>query len=161
GHIANLIRVVVTARFLRPEDFGLFSIAMLVYGAAIVFAELGLRPAFIAHAFVDEREKDEWIDTIWTAELLIKGALGLVLALVAYPAALYFREPEVAWMIVVIGFAPMLRSLQNPNVTLLEKQIDFRPLAISEMTGTIGSAVITAACAIVLRSAWALTLSAV
>ena len=63
GHGVNLLRVVLTARLLKPEDFGLFGISMVVYGALVAFSEFNLRLAFIAQHFTTEEEERDWLET--------------------------------------------------------------------------------------------------
>jgi lipopolysaccharide exporter len=156
NQLANLLRVVVTARVIAPAEFGVFGMTMIVYAGLAAFSDLGTKAAFLSQNSENEQEQRDWLDTQWSMDVVIKGALAVALAASAYPASWYFREPRVAPIIVVLGLSPLIRSFSNPAMLLLEKKIEFRRIAYYEVGTGIASAVITALAAWYLRSAWAL-----
>jgi O-antigen/teichoic acid export membrane protein len=152
----GLVRFVITASLLAPSDFGVFGMAMAVFGVVNVFTDVGLRLAYVAHSYGDPEEESRWLHTVWTADLGLKVLLGLVLGSAAYPAALYFGDPRVFSLTLGIAIGPALRSLGSPGILRLEKAQNFGPLARMEVAIEFIAALATIASAYSLRSAWAL-----
>lgn len=66
----RLVRSVVLARLLVPEDFGLFAMALTVVAALNAVSSLGLGRTIVASKFDSDDELKAHLDTIWSVELL-------------------------------------------------------------------------------------------
>jgi len=86
----GLARSVVLARLLAPDDYGLFGMALTVSGALTVLTSFGLDFSLVARKFSGEGELEKHLDTVWTAELLRKLLLALLVLAAAYPTARFY-----------------------------------------------------------------------
>lgn len=118
----QLLMLIVLARLLSPEDFGLMGIALLVLAATKRFTEIGLDAALIQQR---EENVDSYLDTMWCLELA-RGLLifGVLFALAPYIAG-FFGEPRATWLIRALGLGPILRGVRNPGVVYFEKNLEF------------------------------------
>jgi O-antigen/teichoic acid export membrane protein len=87
----GVIRIVVLARLLAPEDFGSFGIALLAVSALDRFTRPGLSLALV------QRKGDvtPYVSAVWTALLLRAWGLGAVLFLTADLVARFFNDQGV------------------------------------------------------------------
>ena len=157
-HVLNLLRVMVVARILAPVDFGVFGMAMVVLLGVTSLGQLGFKEALIAHEQAEVHERQRWLHSLWTGNLLLNFVLGVSIAALAWPAALLNQQPGLVPMLLVLSVVPLLTALKNPQLMALEKRITFAPIAVVELTVAISGLVFTILLAWWLQSAWALIL---
>ena len=155
-HVINLLRVMIVARILAPEDFGLFGMAMVVLLGATSLGQLGFKEALIAHDQADEAERRRWLHSLWTGNLLLNVGLALTIAALAWPAAQLYEQPALVGMLLALSLVPVLTALKNPELMALEKRIAFGAIAAVELTVAVTGLVFTVLLAWWLGSAWAL-----
>ena len=148
----GLVSVVVLARILRPEDFGIMAMAALLVGFLDLFAELGLGMMLIREQDVSAAD----VNTAWTLRILQGLCLAAMVALAAVPAANYFREPRLEAVVYLSALAIVLGSFDNMGVVLIRKELDFARDFRYQMTAKVTGVVITITLALLLRSYWAL-----
>ncbi len=137
---AVLLRNIVLARALGPEQMGLaiaLAIAlrcleMVSYLAAdrlLVQARDGNAPLFQANAHGLE---------------VARGLLsGVVLAALAYPAAIAIGHPETAWAFAALGLAPALRGFTHLDYRRLQRRLRFGPtLKVESIANVAGTAAV-------------------
>lgn len=160
-HLINLARVMVVARLLAPADFGVFGMAMVVMLGFSALGQLGIKEAFIAHEQADEAERDRWLFSLWTVNLLARLVLAALIAALAWPAARLYGQPVLLPMLVTLSLVPLLTGLNNPAFMLLEKRIAFGRIAAFELSVALAGFVVTVLLAWLLNSAWALIIGQV
>src|SRR6266849_3408388 len=119
--LIGLVSVVIVARILRPDDFGILAMAMLLTGLLESFVELGVAMMVIREEHISGVD----LNTAWTIRILQGLVLGVVVALLATPAALYFREPRLTAVVYLCALALTLNSFENIGVVLIRKELDF------------------------------------
>ncbi|MWG33200.1 lipopolysaccharide biosynthesis protein [Halomarina oriensis] len=120
----QLVMLVILARLLSPEEFGLMGIALLVIAGLTRFSQLGLDEALIQRS---EAVVDDYFGTVWVLQLL-RGLLIAGIAVVAAPfIAEFFREDpgKVVPLIYLIALGPIARGLQNPAIVYFQKDLQF------------------------------------
>jgi O-antigen/teichoic acid export membrane protein len=151
--VLQLLKIVVLARLLSPEAFGLLGIALLVRAALEKFSELGFDQALIQHR---NEDVDAYLNTAW----MVKIGRGLVIAVVAFVSAPYlaafFSEPRSEPLIQVLGAAPLVLGLQNPAVVYFQKRLNFHKEFVYQVGGRVVDLCVAVALALVFRSVWAL-----
>ncbi|MEF8884330.1 MAG: lipopolysaccharide biosynthesis protein [Haloarculaceae archaeon] len=149
----ELVALLVLARLLTPDDFGLLGIALLTLTAMERFSQLGLTSALIQRP---EADVDRYLDTAWSLEV----ARGVVLAVVVFalsaPAADFFGEPGVRPVLRVIALAPVVAGLENPGVIYFQKDLEFHKQFLHLMSTSVVYVVATIALAFALGNVWAL-----
>jgi len=150
--IFGLIRTIILARLLAPEDFGLFGIAMLTMGILETFSQFG-----ITSALVQKKENTEdYLDTAWTIQVIRALVLAFILFIIAPYIASFFNTPKVTSIIYVLAAFTWLGGLGNMGVVFFRKELEFQRqffLVFIPMVFDIG---ISITAAVLLRNAWAL-----
>jgi len=80
----NFVRMIIIARILAPDDFGLFGIAMLAMATLSTFTATGFGTALIQKK---ERVED-YLDTAWTV-IILRGVIIFVCPLLYCPLCRY------------------------------------------------------------------------
>lgn len=152
--ILGVARLVILARLLTPEDFGLMGVVTLSLMAINTVTTLGLASALV-------REKGDirgYFDAVWTIQLV----RGLVLAFVLYTAA-----PFVATILGVPDSTPLLRlaclvlvlqSLISGSFVSLRRELEFGKYSLVDLAAALADVGVSIGAALWLRNAWALLL---
>lgn len=148
----GLISVVILARLLSPDDFGIVATGALTIGFISGFAELGAQTLLIR----DRNITDEHCNTAWTIKILQGLAIALVMILIAPVAGRYFNDDRVIGIIGVLALSAVFEGVQNIGMVLARKELDFSRDFRFHIYLRIASFFITIFLAWYLRSYWAL-----
>jgi PST family polysaccharide transporter len=146
-----LIRVLVLALILVPDDFGLLAVALVPIGILLQATELGMIPALVQSRSPERRH----FDVAWTIGLG-RGLLtaGLVFAAAPWVASLA-NEPRAVEITRVMALQPLLNGFGSIRVADLQRRLEFRPLALIGLGEAVANTVVAIALAPVL-GVWAL-----
>ncbi|HEX8228484.1 MAG TPA: oligosaccharide flippase family protein [Chloroflexia bacterium] len=132
--VMSVVGAVVLAWLLTPVEYGLFGIATFVVSIVALFSELGLGAAFI-------RRKEEVtareLNAMFTLQLAFVSVLALGLFLSAPLIAGLYGIPEVAWLIRALSVNVILTSLRSVPIVIAERNLNYRPIAMSDIVGQI------------------------
>ena len=157
SRVANLVVFVLLARLLEPAAFGLVALAAVVISLINVLTDQGLGQALVQRARIERAH----IDTVFWISL----GLGLILAgallAAAGPIADGFHRPDLApvlrWLTLAVPFA----ALESVPLALLQRRLDFRPLAVRRLVATVLSGVAAVIAALAGLGVWSLVIQAV
>lgn len=149
--ILSWASVLAVARLLSPADFGIGEIAGMFFGLTNVLAEFGIGTAVL---HMPELERKTLGQLHLFSLLLCSGIFGLSV-LAAPGLAWFFRSDHVAFFIVSnIGF--LLTGIQAVPLGLLQRDMDYRRLALMEAMQALITAAITVTTAWIGWGYWAL-----
>ena len=119
--MGGIVSLAITARYLTPSDFGLFQMALSVMVLVEILALFGFDWSLVRHP----NPTREHFDTAFTLQL-IAGIVGFVLiAALAYPFAVAFRNPDLVLPIIVMGLLPLVAGCNNLATALLRREMRF------------------------------------
>jgi len=148
----SLIRTLILAKLLVPDDFGLLAAGIVTMDVATQITNIGIREAVIQQ----RAPSREVYDTAWTLDLVRAALVAMALILAAPLIAAYgFGEPRAANIIRVVAFAPLLDRLASVEVLTLVRQLRFRALAVVGLAGAFVHAAVAIALASTL-GVWAM-----
>jgi lipopolysaccharide exporter len=148
----KLIRTIILARILSPNDFGLFGVALLVLSMLKTSTESGFQ-----HALIQKKgETKSFLDTAWTMGLIRGFIIATVIFFIAKPATIFFDAPSAEPILRVIGASIILHSLTNISVLYFQKELEFKKYFKYQFSGTISDVIVAITSALLLRSVWAL-----
>ena len=148
--LLDFLSIVVLARLLSPEDFGLVAIAVSV--ATIVE---GLSAFDVNKALIQTRDEERALfDTAWTLSVL-RGLLAAACMLVVVPL---LDNRDLAAVLLVLAIGPVLTGLANPRFVLYEKELVYSKLAVLTLAAKIVAVTTTLAVAILYRNYWSLVI---
>ncbi|MFW9878527.1 MAG: oligosaccharide flippase family protein, partial [Candidatus Thorarchaeota archaeon] len=150
--VFNIIRLIVLARVLAPDDFGVLGIALLVMMTLETFTQTGFQHALI------QKKKDirPYLDAAWTVLILRGIILFSILFLIAPFAAGFFETSTATTVIQVIGFSVLFQAGINIGVVYFQKELEFKKYFIFQISGTLADFIIAISAAIILKNVWAL-----
>jgi len=148
----NFVRLIILARILSPNDFGLMGIALLTMATLDTFSQTGFQQALI------QKKKDikPYLDSAWTVLILRGFVLFAILFFIASYVASFFNAPEAKPIIQVIGFAVLFQAFTNIGVIYFQKELEFNKQFIYQLSGILADFVVAISAALILRSVWAL-----
>lgn len=126
-----LVRVIVLARLLLPEDFGLFAIALIALDFLLSITNFGMIPALVQR----QDARREHYEAAWTIGLFRALAVGVAIALLAPWGAALFGEPEAATLLRVLALRPAIEATASMGVARLTRELRFGSLALLKLTG--------------------------
>jgi lipopolysaccharide exporter len=148
----DLVKLIIVARLLSPNDFGLLGIALLTMAIFQVFTQTGFKESIIQN----KNNITAHLNTAWTT-LILRGIIIYLIIFISAPfVATFFNEPRAELIIQVIGITIILEGLQNIAIVLLRKELEFQKQFILDLGRTLPSFILTVSLAIILKNVWAL-----
>jgi lipopolysaccharide exporter len=148
----GVIKMIILARLLSPQDFGILGLAIVSLNILKVFSEIGMESALIQR---DKIGKEE-LDTAWTLSILRGAALFVLLFLGGGWIALYFGAPVLEPVLKLLAFTFLLEGWTNIGIVFFQKELAFKKKVILELAADIGGTVVAVGFALWLRNVWAL-----
>lgn len=150
----TFIRTIILARLLAPEIFGLLSICFIVIKGVEIFTETGFGAALIYKRDGFEKARD----TAFTMTV-IRGCLLAVCVFFLSPLVSgYYEKPVLENLLKVMTLVLVFHGFQNINMIALQKELDFRRIALLEQAKALSASVILIGLAYYRGDVWALVL---
>jgi len=141
GHFGRqgirLLLVVVLARLIGPENFGIAAQAMVFILFITVFLEQGLGTTLIQRPALSR----ELLGSVFWLNLLSTIALCALTVAAAPVVAAFFGQPELTDVVRVLAISVLFLGMGVIPRATLQRQLRFRPLALSEVGGALAGAV--------------------
>lgn len=151
--ILQLLKIIILARLLSPEAFGLLGIALLAIAALRQFSKLGFDEALIQHK---DEDVNSYLNTAWVIKIFRGFLIGAIAFFTAPHLAMLFGEAQAEPLIRVIGITPLILGLQNPAVVYFQKDLNFHREFVYQIAGRLVDLVIAVVFALIFGSVWAL-----
>lgn len=152
SNILNAASILILARLLTPEDFGIVAIAMAILTVVQSATELSLNNALIQKEKVDRSH----IDTAWTMALIRAVIIIAFFAIAAWPLSAIYSRPDMVPVFIVSGVTGALIGFQNPHIWLATKSMRFMPLALVQFAYKGFGVFVAIGLALTLKSFWAI-----
>jgi lipopolysaccharide exporter len=153
----GLISTVVLARLLTPADFGLVAMASAVVALIELMGAFGFDSALIQR----QELRREHYDTVWTLNLIFGIAIAILLAALAVPAALFYREARLEFILPVLAIGSLVGGLENVGTVSFRKELDFKSEFRFLLAKRFSSFIVTLVLALSFRTYWALVVGVV
>ncbi|HYE15364.1 MAG TPA: lipopolysaccharide biosynthesis protein [Pyrinomonadaceae bacterium] len=145
--------LVVLARLLDPQEFGVVAAALIVVDFLEIFSDFGMGPAVVQHRAPEERH----IRTAFTVSLVLGCIFAAVIWAAAPLAAAFFRIEALTPVMRAMSLVFPLDSLALVSASLLRRDLKFRKLAvISVRSYAVGYCVVGVGAALAGFGVWAL-----
>jgi O-antigen/teichoic acid export membrane protein len=151
--ILQLVILGILARLLVPADFGVIAAAEVVIGFSAIVSQLGLGPALVQRAELEDRH----IETAFSASVVLGLLLGAIIWFGAGLAAQFLHMPAMVPVLHVLAWVFPIQGLQTVASSLMSRELRFRWLAnLDVVTYAIGYGVIGVTTALLHWGVWAL-----
>src|SRR5690625_1119755 len=130
--------VIILARLLTPEDFGLVAMLLIFFALGKTFVDSGFRQALIR--LVDVTEEDKF--TTFYFNLFISIAVYGVLYVTAPNIADFFEEPRLIGLVRFMGVSLLFDSLAMVQQAMMSQKMDFKAEFLANLPGVVLSGLI-------------------
>ncbi|ASY65353.1 GumJ protein (plasmid) [Sinorhizobium sojae CCBAU 05684] len=150
----QFISVVVLARLLAPEDFGLVASVSPIVAFVGLFQNLGLQQAVIQRKEIGERQLNQ---VFWISALV---GLACTLAVVALSPAVatFYGDPRMTAITVAAALPLLLGSLASLPLALMNRHLKFGQLALNDVCAAVVGLLVTAVAAWLGMGYWSLVI---
>lgn len=140
--IFQILQLMVLARYLTSEDFGLVAIVMVVIGFSQLFMDMGVSNAIIHKQAITESQ----LDSLYWLNVFSGTFLTLIVYLTSPFIAQFYNAIKIIPLLQILSFSFVISSFGNQYRVLLRKDLKFDVLAKIDITATF----ISFLCAIIL-----------
>jgi len=125
GQVARFIiqtgSIIVLARLLTPEDYGLVAMVTAITGFMMVFKDLGLSTATVQKAHTNHAQ----ISTLFWINVALSAVITVISAALAPAIAWFYHEPRLTWIGLALSTSFLFVGLSIQHQALLRRQMRF------------------------------------
>lgn len=143
---------IIIARLITPAEYGVLGILMVFVNISQVFIDSGLSSALIYKNRIDR----DYLDTSFVFNLVVSLILFAIIFLSSPFVEDFFSLPHLADYLRVTSFVLITNSLVVVPTSILKIKLDFRLLAITNITSSVISGLIGIVAAYLGYGVWAL-----
>jgi len=134
-----LLRLVILAKLLTPDDFGLVAIAGVAIDVLMRVSNFGMIPALIQR---EDTEKEHY-DAAWTIGVARALAITIIIFLSADLIANFFVEPRAVNIIRALSLRPLIDAASSMKVANFTRKLDFRSLALIQLPKAVTNTIVS------------------
>jgi lipopolysaccharide exporter len=150
--LLGVVNLLILARLLTPEDFGVTALALVVVGFAKAVTDFQIGLALVR---MPEPGRSHF-DTVFTLTLLRGVALAAAVFLSADLLAGAMNEPALADVLRVVAIIPLIEGLHSPYISVFTRRIDFRSQVVILLLSRASLTIVAIGFALVRDDYWAL-----
>src|SRR5690606_6613373 len=153
GAVLRLASNWFLARLLIPDDFGMSMLVLAFISGLSMFSDIGLGPNIIQ----SKRGNDPaYYNTAWTVQVIRGFLIWLAACALAYPAAMFYARPQIAYYLPVAAVAAIIYGLSSTSIDTAGRKLDARTMALLGMSQLLVNVVVMAVWAWFHPTVWAL-----
>lgn len=150
--LLRIIFIMVMARLLSPQEFGIVAMVVTVTGIYELFTSTGLSTATIQRETITHQQ----ISTLFWVNLLVGGVLALVCIASAPLLVKFYHEPRLFWVTVVMGAGFFVNALGIQHSALLQRDLRYVRITAIELSAQLCSMSVGIGMALAGYGYWAL-----
>jgi O-antigen/teichoic acid export membrane protein len=151
----RFIVILILARLLMPKEFGLVGMIEVFTGFAAMFGEMGFGAAIIQKQDVEER----LLSSVFWLSIVMGVLLTSILAACAPLIAAFYNQRILLPLTLLLSLNFAINSLNIIQNSLLTKKMDFRRLAIINITAITTAGIVAVAMALAGFGVWSLAIN--
>lgn len=128
GSILLLVRNLIVARMVSPENYGIASTFAISMSIVEMLSYLGLNQLMI----VDKNGDDPHFQAAMQGFQVLRGCFSsIALFLIARPFAIFMGFEQVTWAYQLLAVAPFINGFQHYDTHRLRRHMNFTPTALA------------------------------
>ncbi|MEG0449822.1 MAG: lipopolysaccharide biosynthesis protein [Lysinibacillus sp.] len=148
----QFIVMIVLARILLPEDFGLIVLVAIFITIASVFVQSGFNVALIQKKNADEVD----FSSVFYLNLCVAFIMYIVLFFCAPVIASFFEYPQLMLVLRILSLTLFLGAINSIQNAVIARNLQFKKLFFSSLGAVIASAIVGIVMAYANFGVWAL-----
>jgi O-antigen/teichoic acid export membrane protein len=149
----RMVNSIILTRLLMPEAFGEMIVVITLIVGMGMLSDIGLEPSVVQSKRGDELT---FLNTAWTLQSVRGIILWVIALLLAYPAAHFYKDPRLLYVLPVLALSTLITGLNSTNLLSLSRHMGVRRLFAIDFSTQIVTLIVTIAWALVWPSVWAL-----
>jgi PST family polysaccharide transporter len=141
---------IALARLLVPQDFGIITLSLVIIKLIQVFVDFGIAPALIQKKDVSREE----YNFAFTVLLGVSILLFFLLFFFSSFFAGLIGNSSVGGVLKYLSFVVPISASNSLPYVILNRNLAFKKIAISELFSTVGYGIITVTLAFILQNVW-------
>ncbi|WP_332648206.1 lipopolysaccharide biosynthesis protein [Lysinibacillus sp. 54212] len=150
----QFIVMIILARFLLPEDFGLIVVVTIFISIAAVITQSGFNTALIQAKKIDEID----LSSVFYLNLLISTILYITLFFVSPYIASFFDQPQLVIILRILSISLFFSAFNSIQNTIISRNMQFKKLFVTSLSGVVVSGFIGIAMAYSNFGIWSLVM---
>jgi O-antigen/teichoic acid export membrane protein len=148
----NLGYIMVLARLLVPQEFGLVAMVTTVTGFLRIFQDAGLSMATVQRQEITHAQ----VSNLFWVNVAVGCITTLLVAASAPAVAWFYREPRLVAITLVLSITFVLASSAVQHIALLNRQMRFRVIAVIDVLSMLAGYLTAIGMALSKYGYWAL-----
>jgi lipopolysaccharide exporter len=150
--VIGIVSTLILARLLVPADFGLVAMAISVFAVLEIMSSFSFDLALIQNQSAERRH----YDTVWTFNVLFALLNAVVMVVLAVPAAAFFVEPRIEWIMYSLALCALISGFDNVGVVAFQKDLELHKEFYFGVAKKLATFAVTIALAFAWKNYWAL-----
>jgi PST family polysaccharide transporter len=148
--------VIVLARLLKPEDFGIQGMVIAMTGFVALFKDGGLGMATVQRGEIDH----EQVSTLFWINVWIGTGLAVLVAALAPALVAFYHEPRLFWVTIVAAITFLIGGFGMQHGALLQRSMRFVTMAKIDVLALAASCAVGISMAALGCGYWSLVIMA-
>ena len=140
GQFIRFASNIVLTRLLVPDYFGLMALVSIFVQGLEMFSDLGVGLSVIQHK---EGEKRDFLDTAWTLQCLRSVVLWTISAAIAWPLAVFYKQPTLTWLLPVCALGVVLNGVTSISVCTANRHLQMGRITLLELGSQVFGIAVT------------------
>jgi PST family polysaccharide transporter len=151
-HGINFVIFVILARLLEPEVFGLVALASVFTSFMQIFLEQSFIKALVQRPDIEEQH----LDTAFWANIILAAILTGAGVIFSPSIANFLGDSRISLVITYLSFSLILGAFSGTQQAILQREMDFKGLAIRSLVAKLGGGIIGIVFALFDGGVWSL-----
>ena len=153
----GILSMLVLARLLTPQDFGIVSIATLVVFFFESLTNMGAREYIIYKSLLNADD----LNTAWTLNIISKCAIWIVFLTLIPIISKYYSIAGLEMALIAISLILPISSFENIGTIIYQKELNYKPLFFISLAQKTGAFIFTLAIALWFKNYWAMIIGTI
>ena len=153
--IVGILRLSILARFLDKSDFGIVAVLTLILGLTSMFSDMGFATVIMHKQNLDRRQ----FSSLFWIQMAVYFILYIIIICFTHPISLFYKEPILHYLIPLSLLDLLFIGIGKLYETVLQKNFQFKILAVRNIISCILSLVLAVIMAIMGCGVYTLVLS--
>lgn len=155
ARVSQLISQVFLARLLSPEDFGIWGMVLIVTTLSALFKDTAIALVLVQRGLDDKK----LVNAVYSLGVNISILMFIIQALAGFPLAQFFGEPLVFSLTLTVAFVFVIGAGAGSHGAVLQRQMKFRELAITDSCAGLARFGAAVACASLGGGVWSFAIA--
>lgn len=141
--VLGFANVVIVSRLLKPEEIGIYSVAVSVLGFAHILREFGVSNYLVQASKVSQQQ----FRAAFMVAILTSWSIAILLLLGREPMANWYKHQGVSDVLLLLSINFMIMPLGTPALSMMARDMQFGRLAALAIVGAFVQTFVTIAAA--------------